>query len=675
MVCGDVDDVVAAVPGTGSAAVVVSAHYDSVPAGPGVGDDLSGVATLLEIARALRAGPTPRNTVILLFSDGEEEGLLGASAFLQASPLAPQVRAAFNLDSRLMRPPCLMFETGNGNLGLVRAFARSPRPSGASWITWVYQHLPNDTDFTVFRQIGLAGMNYACLGPLNLYHTPRDTFAAQDPAALQQVGAELLAMVRQTAGSDLATSQTSKNAVFTDLGQRLVLWWPQTWSWPLGLIGVLAVLLVVIGWHNRRDQRPRDLLWGLLGIVLMLALPTTVGGSLARFIGRLRGADWWAAHPLPNVLLWAVLAWWLGAAIAATVGRRCGAQALFVANSVVWSLAALALALGAPSLSVHLLLPVLAGVPSLLLMALSRRPANASLYLPPLVVAMFLCATDFLNAAAALSAGSGLALTALAAAAMSWLAPYYATVWRRAAPRRTEHVAALLILLIAFVGALALPAYDAQNPQRLNLWFVQRSGDAQGALLMGRFEGELGLGRALACEASEATRAICLTLNRPVNQQTAALRPWTGRIDRYAARVIADNAAPPQLAVLQDQSQGGARTLKLRLTSPRGADSLWLFLPRSARPVSATVDGQTMRWSRASAYAAGPQYSLGLFSPDAKGVDVEIKLASTAPVTATLLDIAYQLPPSLQPLAAARPAMAVPVQYGDTWSVYTTVHF
>ncbi|MDE2150286.1 MAG: M20/M25/M40 family metallo-hydrolase, partial [Gammaproteobacteria bacterium] len=88
MVCGPVNDVIATLPGREDAALLLVAHYDSVPAGPGVGDDLSGVATMLEIARALRAGPTPQASVIFLFSDGEEEGLLGASAFAHISPLA-----------------------------------------------------------------------------------------------------------------------------------------------------------------------------------------------------------------------------------------------------------------------------------------------------------------------------------------------------------------------------------------------------------------------------------------------------------------------------------------------------------------------------------------------------------------------------------------------------------
>src|SRR5205823_14011597 len=55
--CATITDIVAeAVPGRGRA-IVTMAHYDSVPAGPGASDDLSGVASILETIRALKAAP------------------------------------------------------------------------------------------------------------------------------------------------------------------------------------------------------------------------------------------------------------------------------------------------------------------------------------------------------------------------------------------------------------------------------------------------------------------------------------------------------------------------------------------------------------------------------------------------------------------------------------------
>ncbi|HSS12536.1 MAG TPA: M28 family peptidase, partial [Rhizomicrobium sp.] len=53
--CGTVNNIIAeVVPGPGRQ-IVIMANTDSVAAGPGAGDDMSGVATILETIRALKA--------------------------------------------------------------------------------------------------------------------------------------------------------------------------------------------------------------------------------------------------------------------------------------------------------------------------------------------------------------------------------------------------------------------------------------------------------------------------------------------------------------------------------------------------------------------------------------------------------------------------------------------
>ena len=62
-------------------ALVLTAHYDSVEASPGFGDDGIGVAVWLEVAHLLKQQP-PTQPVVFLLTDGEETGLLGAQAFV-----------------------------------------------------------------------------------------------------------------------------------------------------------------------------------------------------------------------------------------------------------------------------------------------------------------------------------------------------------------------------------------------------------------------------------------------------------------------------------------------------------------------------------------------------------------------------------------------------------------
>jgi Zn-dependent M28 family amino/carboxypeptidase len=89
--------------------VVLSAHLDHLGIGAavqgdsiynGAMDNASGVATLIEIARALRqARVKPKRSVVLLALAGEEEGLLGSRAFARDPPRAAgKMIANINLD-------------------------------------------------------------------------------------------------------------------------------------------------------------------------------------------------------------------------------------------------------------------------------------------------------------------------------------------------------------------------------------------------------------------------------------------------------------------------------------------------------------------------------------------------------------------------------------------------
>jgi len=120
---GNVENIVARQNGTrpGTPALMLAAHYDSVPAAPGNGDDGAGVAAILETLRALHTQPPLQNDLIVLFTDGEEDGLLGASAFAAEHPWAKDVRlpsisraAAMPAFLRCLRPaPQTAASSGN----------------------------------------------------------------------------------------------------------------------------------------------------------------------------------------------------------------------------------------------------------------------------------------------------------------------------------------------------------------------------------------------------------------------------------------------------------------------------------------------------------------------------------------------------------------------------------
>lgn len=93
-VSADEDDDV--VPGTGrnviaqtrtgnpERVVMIGAHLDSVPEGPGIVDNGSGVASLLEIAARISGSQDVQNAVRFAFFGNEETGLQGSTGYLES---------------------------------------------------------------------------------------------------------------------------------------------------------------------------------------------------------------------------------------------------------------------------------------------------------------------------------------------------------------------------------------------------------------------------------------------------------------------------------------------------------------------------------------------------------------------------------------------------------------
>ncbi len=243
----DVRNIVARWRGSGSPgkkALFLSAHYDSSDRGPGAGDDASGVAAILESLRAMKAGPPPERDVIILINDGEERGLFGADVFAKEHPWAKDVGVVLNFDARGNSGPSYMFETSDGNGWLIEQLARAlPHPMATSLTMEVYRLMPNDTDLTIYKKQGMAGLNFAFVGGLYAYHTSQDTPANLDRRTLQHQGENLLAMARHLVRLDLDDVRRH-DVVYCSVLQRFVVIYPMSWVRPLMGIAVLAYLAV-----------------------------------------------------------------------------------------------------------------------------------------------------------------------------------------------------------------------------------------------------------------------------------------------------------------------------------------------------------------------------------------------------------------------------------------------
>ena len=266
-----VENIVARLLGTANTRpVMLAGHYDSVRTGPGAGDDGHAVGVLIETLRALRSGPPLRNDVIFLITDGEERGLLGADLFMREHPWRHDPGVVLNFEARGTGGPAYMFETSLGNAWMIRALqAAVPQAEATSVAYEIYRRMPNDTDLTVFKAGGLAGMNFAFIEHPEFYHRPQDDIAHLDRRSVQEQGRYALSLTRVFGNQDLA-APSSGNAVYFPTRLTSLIVYPALWVMPIAWIALIG--LVTAAWFGRH-ARGR---WIAIPLAILAALAFAV---------------------------------------------------------------------------------------------------------------------------------------------------------------------------------------------------------------------------------------------------------------------------------------------------------------------------------------------------------------------------------------------------------------
>lgn len=647
--CATVRNVIARLgpPAPGRRPVILAAHHDSVGAGPGAADDLSGVAAAVEVARALGAGPAPARPVVLLVTDGEEAALVGASAFVAGHPLAREAGAVVNLEARGTAGPSILFDASGAPGWLPLAFAALPRPVTTSVAPALYALLPNDTDLTVFQRAGTPGVNLAFADGAVRYHTPRDDAFHLDPDSLQHQGENALALVRALGAADLEGSAPAPRAWFDVLAAFVVSWrWPREVALAAALAAAAAAFTLV-----RREARPLaraglGLLAALAGPLLAalgaaaLALALRAAGALPRpFVAHpaaIEGAGWLAG--LAGALLGPVL-----------LGRRAGRAGLLAGSALLFAALSAALALTLPLATPLAVVPALAFAAAEGLRA-ARPPGRGEVLaaaLPGAAAALVLAPVAILlpSILGALSVPLTALLVGLA------LGPAAAAAENAGAPRRWPALAALAAAVVLAAVQAVRPHATVDAPEKLTFTFHQAR---DGARWLAEAEHDGALPAAL----------------RGVAAFGPARRPpfaWTPVRQAFAAPAPPLGLPPPRAEVLSVEVKDGLRRVRARLSSPRGAPTVALFVPPSVALRAAYVDGVPLGLPpRLALWFFGDHRLVACLTTPPAGVVVELVIEGEAPATAHLADQSRGLPPSGAALVAARPATAAPFWDGDT---------
>ncbi len=676
--CATVTDILAEVlPGPGKA-VVMMAHYDSVPAGPGASDDAAGVAAVLEAARALRAGrpggpkgapAAARHPVLALLTDGEEAGLLGARAFLQSPELRGRAGAVVNLEARGTNGPSLLFQTSPGDARLIDLYAAQvPLRDTSSLYSEVYRHLPNDTDLTLFIRAGIASFNFAFVGNERYYHSPLDRRAELSAASLQMQGDNLLGVVRgleQTSYTDLSGG----NAIYLSIFDRLLPRLPEGWALPLAIVAFVALAVASALARSAFAGSAFDALWMPPAL---LAAALAVGLLLAWMAQQLSGMpDPTYAYPTATRLALAAGLWAVTLAVSRAVGVRTAAAGAWLWLSGLGILVAALL----PGLSPYFLFPSL--VAAVLLLVTARAPGGWSGRWGQLalLLAGLSALIVWIGLAAGIESLLGLRLEALfistAAFGVLTLVPLLAAHPSSRSGARASIGTSAAVALAAGIVAGLLPAYNARSPQRIDLIYYQSPTAAHWIVDSSwRLQRAEPIARALITAGHLRRRRLALP---GLGIDDAYVGPAVAsRLPLPSASVTIATAAPaalPAAASPEPTAPQPLRTVTLQLHGSPDTDAMILDIPAAAHLRAIDIGQQHLvvpqAWHRATRLACE--------SRDCRDATVTLTVAGSLSEL-PLVEERYGLPTFGADLAASRPPTAMPSQSGDEVMLANVLH-
>ncbi|NVK09129.1 MAG: M20/M25/M40 family metallo-hydrolase [Tenacibaculum sp.] len=273
------ENIIARIKGTEDGKVLLLlTHYDSNPhSSLGASDAGSGVVTILEGIRAyLATNKAPKNDIIILFSDAEELGLLGAQAFVENHPWAKDVGLVLNFEARGSGGSSYMLmETNGKNKTLLTEFlnANPNYPAANSLMYGVYKKLPNDTDLTVFREKGnINGFNFAFIDDHFDYHTEQDSYERLNRETLLHQADYFTTSLNYFANADLTNLNSDTDYIYVNFPFTKLLTYPFSWVLPMLIVAFLLFIALIIVGIYKKKMTVIGVLKGFIPYILSLVL-------------------------------------------------------------------------------------------------------------------------------------------------------------------------------------------------------------------------------------------------------------------------------------------------------------------------------------------------------------------------------------------------------------------
>ncbi|CAM1345016.1 M28 family peptidase [Tenacibaculum amylolyticum] len=288
-----INNIIATIKGTNNTkALMLSTHYDSdTSASLGASDAGSGVVTILEGIRAyLASGKKPKNDIIILITDAEELGLLGAKAYRKTHNIE-EVGMILVFEARGSGGPSYtLIETNGGNKNLIKELkkAQPTYPVATSLMYSIYKMLPNSTDLTAFKEDApVNGFGFAFIGDHFDYHTPQDSYNRLDRTSLEHQASYLMPLLHYFADADLSNLNSKEDYVYFNFPFFNIIYYPFSFAIPIALIISLLFTAITIFGIKKKKLNTKELLKGFIPFLVALAstgIITKYGWELLKII-------------------------------------------------------------------------------------------------------------------------------------------------------------------------------------------------------------------------------------------------------------------------------------------------------------------------------------------------------------------------------------------------------
>lgn len=635
---GTVRNVVARLKGSGNGnkALLMTAHYDTMPNAPGASDDGASVATLLETLRALKSGPALSGDIIFLFTDGEEMGLLGAKAFVDEHPWAKDVGVVLNFEARGNSGPVVMFETSSGNGRLIREFAEAaPHPVANSLAYEIYRLLPNDTDMTVFKGAKLTGLNFANIDGFMRYHTQADNLANIDERTIQHHGSYALALARRFGNSDLTQTQEA-NVIYFDLFGKVLVRYPMWLVWPLTLLACVLFGAVLVYGLKRGGLTLKGIAAGLLIFVLDLVVSCGVVTLLWRLNQTVQTSfkrslqdDLYSSKLY--FVAFALVALAVTTALYGLFRRRVEVGNLTAGALLVWLILLVASSVMLPGGSYLLTWPLLFSLSALLFFFARRgegpsRPlADYAVFALCAVPGIVLLVPMIYQVFVAMGFNALVYATAMVVLLCALLIPHFALV---SGARRWLLPGIAAAAALVLMGAAAFNSgFSERYPKSDNVFYVLNADTGKAAWVSGDESPDEWTAQFFSPDFTRGSVSEYVPLS------------FAGYL-KNPAPVAPLSAAG--ITVAGDSTADGVRKLQLRVVSTHAGINIAVPGDAGVGVLAASVNGKRVESGKQGQPAS--TWGLQYWAPPAEGFDLVLELKGSQPVSLKVVEQSYGLP-------------------------------